>query len=73
MADPNKLEPRATLSGASIELQSLTATWDHVMVRKRDRALHNSDHTLTLIFLGLLAFAILAGIVGMIGHPAVAP
>ena len=27
------------------------------MTRKRERILHNTDHTLTLIFIGLLAFA----------------
>jgi hypothetical protein len=43
------------------------------MIRKRDRVIPTSDHTMTLIFLGLLAFAALAGVVGMFGHPTPAP
>ena len=38
------------------------------MTRKTARIHRDSYHTLTLIFVALLAFAALAGVVGMVTH-----
>jgi hypothetical protein len=43
------------------------------MARRKLRILADSDHTLTLIFAGLLALAVLAGVVGEMSRHAPTP